>query len=111
MKLVVLDGYLVGTGGLDWSPLSDFGEFVYYDLTTGADDVAERIGDASSVILPLLSQAYVPQHKDAALRVFAIADHILKNTKLFHLYVNMDASAAEVAYRAIVEGERMGDIL
>ena len=36
MKLVVLDGYLVGTGGLDWSPLSDFGDFVYYDLTTGA---------------------------------------------------------------------------
>ena len=46
MNRVVLDGYLVGTGGLDWSPLSDFGEFVYYDLTTGADDVAERIGDA-----------------------------------------------------------------
>ena len=46
MKLVVLDGYLVGTGGLDWSPLSDLGAFIYYDLTTGADDVAERIGDA-----------------------------------------------------------------
>lgn len=46
MKLVVLDGYLVGTGGLDWSPLSKFGQFVYYDLTTGEDDVATRIGDA-----------------------------------------------------------------
>lgn len=46
MKLVVLDGYLVGTGGLDWSPLSDLGAFIYYDLTTGADDVASRIGDA-----------------------------------------------------------------
>ena len=46
MKLVVLDGYLVGTGGLDWSPLSDLGAFIYYDLTTGADDVALRIGDA-----------------------------------------------------------------
>ena len=46
MKLVVLDGYLVGTGGLDWSPLSDLGAFIYYDLTTGANDVASRIGDA-----------------------------------------------------------------
>ena len=48
MKIVVLDGYLVGVGGMDWSPLSDLGEFVYYDLTTGADDVAARIGDAEA---------------------------------------------------------------
>ena len=46
MKIVVLDGYLVGVGGQDWSALSELGELVYHDLTTGADDVAGRIGDA-----------------------------------------------------------------
>lgn len=46
MKIVVLDGYLVGVGGQDWSPVSDLGEFVYYDMITGADDVAALIGDA-----------------------------------------------------------------
>jgi len=45
MKLIVLDGYLVGVGDRDWSPLARLGELVYYDVTTGADDVAERIGD------------------------------------------------------------------
>ena len=46
MKIVVLDGYLVGVGGRDWSPLSALGELTYYDVSTGADDVAGRIGDA-----------------------------------------------------------------
>ena len=46
MKIVVLDGYLVGVGGLDWSPVSKLGDFVYHDMTTAADDVAGRIGDA-----------------------------------------------------------------
>ena len=46
MKIVVLDGYLVGVGGQDWSPLSALGEFVYHEMTTGEDDVAARIGDA-----------------------------------------------------------------
>lgn len=46
MKIVVLDGYLVGVGGLDWSPVSSLGQFVYHDMTTAGDDVAARIGDA-----------------------------------------------------------------
>ncbi len=50
MKIVVLDGYLVGVGGQDWSSLSDLGEFVYHDMTTGADDVAARIGDADIIL-------------------------------------------------------------
>lgn len=49
MKIVVLDGYLVGAGGCSWEPLAKYGEFVYYDDTTGADDVAARIGDADAV--------------------------------------------------------------
>lgn len=72
---------------------------------------AEQIADASSVILPLLSQAYVPQSQEAALRVFGIADNILKNINLFHLYVNMQPEAAEVAYRAMVEGNQTGDMI
>ena len=50
MKIVVLDGYLVGVGGQDWSPLSKLGEFVYHEMTTGADDVAARIGDADVIL-------------------------------------------------------------
>lgn len=50
MKITVLDGYLVGVGGQDWSPLSTLGEFVYYEMTTGADDVAARIGDADIIL-------------------------------------------------------------
>lgn len=50
MKIVVLDGYLVGVGGQDWSSLSDLGEFVYHEMTTGADDVAARIGDADVIL-------------------------------------------------------------
>lgn len=50
MKLAVLDGYLVGVGGLDWSPISRLGELIYYDMTTAADDIAGRIGDADIVL-------------------------------------------------------------
>lgn len=50
MKIVVLDGYLVGVGGLDWSPVSSLGQFVYHDMTTAGDDVAARIGDAEVVM-------------------------------------------------------------
>ena len=72
---------------------------------------AERVEDPSSVILPLLSQAYVPQDGAAAMKVFTIADNILKNTKLFHLYVNMEPEAAEVAYGAMAEEKQTGDKL
>lgn len=50
MKIVVLDGYLVNAGGLNWEPVSQFGTFVYYDMTTAEDDVAQRIGDADIVL-------------------------------------------------------------
>ena len=72
---------------------------------------AERVEDPSSVILPLLAQAYVPQSREATLRVFSIADNILKNIKLFHLYVNMETEAAEVAYRAMTGENQMGEKL
>lgn len=48
MKIIVLDGYLVGAGGCSWESLSKQGEFVYYDETTTGDDIAARIGDADA---------------------------------------------------------------
>lgn len=49
MKIVVLDGYLVGFGGIDWTPVSQSGEFLYYDMTTQEDDIAARIQNADVV--------------------------------------------------------------
>lgn len=49
MKSVILDGYLVGVGGCSWEPIAKYGEFVYYDETSGEDDVPARIGDAEAV--------------------------------------------------------------
>lgn len=49
MKIVVLDGYLVGFGGVDWSSLSRWGEFVYYDMASDEGDIAGHIGDAEIV--------------------------------------------------------------
>ena len=49
MKIVVLDGVLVGAGGRSWEPIAQYGEFVCYDSVTGADDVAAYIGDADVV--------------------------------------------------------------
>lgn len=50
MKIVVLDGFLVNTGNQDWGPISRLGEFVYHDMTTGSDNVAQRIGDGEIVL-------------------------------------------------------------
>lgn len=50
MKIVVLDGYLVGVGGQDWSSVSDLGEFIYHDMTTAEDDIAGRIGEADVIL-------------------------------------------------------------
>ena len=50
MKIVVLDGYLVGFGGLSWEALAASGELVYHELTTAEDDIAGRIGDAEVVL-------------------------------------------------------------
>lgn len=49
MKSVILDGYLVGTGGCSWEPIAKYGELVYYDETFGENDVPARIGDAEAV--------------------------------------------------------------
>ena len=49
MKIVVLDGYLLGFGGRSWEPIARHGEFAYHDMTTAQDDVAAVIGNADAV--------------------------------------------------------------
>lgn len=51
MKIVVLDGYTLNPGDLDWEGLKSFGECKVYDRTslTDVEEVIERIGDAEVV--------------------------------------------------------------
>ncbi len=49
MKIVVLDGYTLNPGDIDWNGFKALGEFVCYDRTP-ADKILERIADADVVI-------------------------------------------------------------
>lgn len=50
MKIVVLDGYTLNPGDLNWDGFEALGELTVYDRTP-ADKIVERIGDAEIVIL------------------------------------------------------------
>ena len=49
MKIVVLDGYTLNPGDLDWSPLQELGEVVIYDRTP-EDLILERSQDADILL-------------------------------------------------------------
>ncbi|MFV0364758.1 MAG: D-2-hydroxyacid dehydrogenase [Suipraeoptans sp.] len=51
MKIVVLDGYTLNPGDLNWKGLEAFGECVVYDRTslTDVQETIDRIGDAEAV--------------------------------------------------------------
>jgi Lactate dehydrogenase and related dehydrogenases len=53
MKIVVLDGYTLNPGDLDWNGLKSLGDITVYDRTTSdpanTDLILERIGDADIV--------------------------------------------------------------
>lgn len=51
MKIVVLDGYALNPGDLDWQPLAALGEITIYDRTSYTDtkEIIERIGKAKAV--------------------------------------------------------------
>lgn len=51
MKIVVLDGYTLNPGDLDWKGLEEIGECIIYDRTslTDVEEVIERIGNAQIV--------------------------------------------------------------
>ena len=48
MKIVVLDGYTLNPGDLDWNGLEALGELTVYDRTA-PEDVIARIGDAELI--------------------------------------------------------------
>ncbi|MBQ0085608.1 MAG: D-2-hydroxyacid dehydrogenase [Prevotella sp.] len=49
MKIVILDGYALNPGDLDWNVLREFGEVVVYDRTK-KEDAIERLADADAAI-------------------------------------------------------------
>lgn len=49
LKIVVLDGYALNPGDLDWSPISQFGELTVYDRSS-ADQVLDRVQGADLVL-------------------------------------------------------------
>ena len=51
MKIVILDGYTVNPGDLNWDGLKEFGELTVYDRTPkDLPTILERIGDAEIVL-------------------------------------------------------------
>ena len=52
MKIVILDGYCLNPGELDWSGFSSLGGLTVYDRTPvdDADEIVSRIGDADIVL-------------------------------------------------------------
>lgn len=49
MRIVVLDGYALNPGDLDWSPLAALGELVVHDRTS-ADSILERSAEADILL-------------------------------------------------------------
>ncbi|NLZ38577.1 MAG: D-2-hydroxyacid dehydrogenase [Firmicutes bacterium] len=61
MKIVVLDGYTLNPGDLDWHALESLGELQIYDRTAhDTDSIVERVGTAAAVLTnktPLTQEA------------------------------------------------------
>lgn len=51
MKIVILDGYALNPGDLDYGCLAQFGEVTVYDRTDCEDEAVARIGNAEIVLL------------------------------------------------------------
>lgn len=52
MKIVVLDGYALNPGDLDWQGFKAFGEVTVYDRTSFTDkqEIIDRIGEAEAIL-------------------------------------------------------------
>ncbi|MBE9465474.1 D-2-hydroxyacid dehydrogenase [Dyadobacter subterraneus] len=50
MNIVILDGYTLNPGDLDWAPISNLGNTTIYDRST-ADEIVERAKDADVVLV------------------------------------------------------------
>lgn len=51
MKIVVLDGYALNPGDLDWKCLEQFGDVTVYPRTDSEDEAIARIGDSEIVLI------------------------------------------------------------
>ena len=51
MKIVVLDGYALNPGDLNWEPLKAFGQVMVYDRTATEAEGISRIADAEIVLI------------------------------------------------------------
>ena len=51
MKIVVLDGYALNPGDLDWACLDQFGEVTVYSRTDSEDEAIARIDDSEIVLI------------------------------------------------------------
>lgn len=51
MKIVILDGYALNPGDLDYGCLKQFGEVSVYDRTDNEEEAVRRIGDAEVLLL------------------------------------------------------------
>ena len=51
MKIVILDGYALNPGDLDWKCLEQFGQVAVYDRTATFDEAVARIGDAEILLI------------------------------------------------------------
>ncbi len=49
MKIVILDGFTLNPGDLDWAPVEELGEVVYYERTA-PEEVVARVGFADAVL-------------------------------------------------------------
>ena len=50
MKIVILDGYTLNPGDLDWAPIHNLGELTIYDRSA-PDEIVERAKDADIVLV------------------------------------------------------------
>jgi glycerate dehydrogenase len=48
-RIVILDGFTLNPGDLDWSSLDRFGEVIIYDRTS-QEEISKRIGDAEIIL-------------------------------------------------------------
>lgn len=79
MNIVVLDGYTLNPGDLNWAPLEAFGKLTVYDRTS-AEQIVERASDAEIVLTnktPLSSSAIASLPKLRYIGVLATGYNIV----------------------------------
>lgn len=68
MKIVILDGYMMGHGDVSFAPVETLGEYVYYDYTDydNPREIIERIGDAEVILVnkvPVTEEIFAACHQ------------------------------------------------